>query len=495
MELEGLDRLARGALGPLQARQDPAVLHDRGRPPARRLDVGADAQQHEARRVEQLVGQLLALLDLLGAVAHVLGGGHRQQAEARGVGAVGVDHLDRVDAGAQRLAHPPPVGGLDDRVDVDLLEGDLLAELQAHHDHAGDPQEDDVARRRVDLRRVEGAQLGRVLRPAERGERPQRRAEPRVEHVGVALPAVALGRRQAAVDLLVGSVLAPVPDGDLVAPPQLARDAPRADLLHPLQVDAGPALGHEPHRPSRTTSIAGSASGSMRMNHCSEISGSTRAPERWLNGHLVRCRPRARAPAPRPRAGRRSARAPPHRQAGERLPRLGVHAAVLADDGELLQAVLAADLEVVGVVARRDLQRAGAEVGLHVGVADDRQPAADDRQDRRAPDQVAVALVLRVHRDGGVGQHRLRAHRGHDDLAAALQRVGDRVQRVGDLALLDLEVADRRAQARVPVDHAVVAVDQALVVERDEHAQDGLGVALVQREALVLVVAATRPAA
>ena len=35
-------------------------------------------------------------------------------------------------------------------------------------------------------------------------------------------------------------------------------------------------------RPSRTASIAGPASSSMRMNHCSEISGSTRSPERWL---------------------------------------------------------------------------------------------------------------------------------------------------------------------------------------------------------------------
>ena len=47
------------------------------------------------------------------------------------------------------------------------------------------------------------------------------------------------------------------------------------------------------------------------------------------------------------------------------------------------QAVAAADLEVVGVVARRDLQRAGAELGLHVVVGDDRQAAPDERQDHR----------------------------------------------------------------------------------------------------------------
>ncbi len=44
--------------------------------------------EREARRVEQLVGQCLPLLDLLRGVAHVLGGGHRKQAEAHRVGAV-----------------------------------------------------------------------------------------------------------------------------------------------------------------------------------------------------------------------------------------------------------------------------------------------------------------------------------------------------------------------------------------------------------------------
>ena len=37
-------------------------------------------------------------------------------------------------------------------------------------------------------------------------------------------------------------------------------------------------------RPSSTASMAGLASSSIAMNHCSEISGSMRSPERWLNG-------------------------------------------------------------------------------------------------------------------------------------------------------------------------------------------------------------------
>src|SRR3954453_161446 len=43
-------------------------------------------------------------------------------------------------------------------------------------------------------------------------------------------------------------LVASVPGGDLVTPPELARDAPGPDLAQPAQVDPGPgALGMEAH--------------------------------------------------------------------------------------------------------------------------------------------------------------------------------------------------------------------------------------------------------
>ena len=179
-----------------------------------------------------------------------------------------------------------------------------------------------------------------------------------------------------------------------------------------------------------------------------------------------------------------------HRQAGEALTGLLGHQPVLADDGDLLEPVRAADLEVVRVVAGRDLQRAGAELGLDVLVGDDLQPPADERQDRRLADQARVAVVVRMDGDRGVGEHRLRPDgRDGDRPAAARKRVVDVVEGVGDLAVLDLEVGDRRPRAGVPVDHPVVAVDEALVVEVDEDLLDRARVRRVEREPLVLVVA------
>ena len=54
------------------------------------------------------------------------------------------------------------------------------------------------------------------------------------------------------------------------------------------------------------------------------------------------------------------------------------------------------------------------------------------------------------------------------------------------LLALDLEVGDGREQHRVPVDEPLAAVDQALVVERDEGVGDDGREPLVHREVLVL---------
>src|SRR5215217_1613024 len=163
--------------------------------------------------------------------------------------------------------------------------------------------------------------------------------------------------------------------------------------------------------------------------------------------------------------------------------------AVLADHADLVEPVLAPDLEVGGVVPGRDLERAGAELGIHVLVGDHGQPAADQGQDRRLADQPRVALVARIDRDRGVGQHRLRPHGGDGDRPRArLQGVVDRVEGVLDGALLDLEVRDRGAQSGVPIDHVVVAVDEPLLEQVGEHDGDRALVVVVHREAFVLVV-------
>ena len=104
--------------------------------------------------------------------------------------------------------------------------------VQPEHHHPGDPEEQDVVARDQHGCRVVLLQVARVLRPAQRGERPQPRGEPGVEHVLVL--DVARGRLLAgpAADDLAAR---PVPDRDAVAPPELAGDAPVVHVVDPRE--------------------------------------------------------------------------------------------------------------------------------------------------------------------------------------------------------------------------------------------------------------------
>ena len=236
-------------------------------------------------------------------------------------------------------------------------------------------------------------------------------------------------------------------------------------------------------RPSRTASPAAFASGPTLTNHCIDRRGS-----------IGSCGARVVADAVPVRALLRDDAALRAQRLADGDARLEpVHAVELGaragDDARLVhdrrhrQAVPAADLEVVGVVRGGHLDRAGAERRVDVVVGEDRDSPADHRQLDVAADQVPVAVVVRVHDDGGVAQHRLDA-RGRDDDRVVAVAVADRDQLAVDLVVLDLDVGDHAAQRRRPVDHALGAVDQAVVEHPLEDGPDGAVEPVVHREAL-----------
>ena len=91
-------------------------------------------------------------------------------------------------------------------------------------------------------------------------------------------------------------------------------------------------------------------------------------------------------------------------------PALGVH------DRRHRQLVPHADLEVVRIVGGCDFDCARAEFGVDVLVGDDDQLAVEERVRQGLADQVAVALVVGVHRDRGVAEHRLDPGGGDHDV-------------------------------------------------------------------------------
>ena len=142
-----------------------------------------------------------------------------------------------------------------------------------------------------------------------------------------------------------------------------------------------------------------------------------------------------------------------------------------------------ADLEVERVVRRGDLHRPRAEVGIHGVVRHHGNLPAHHRQQHLAADQVPVPLVLRMHRDGRVAQHRLGAGGGDGEMAAA---VGERIAQMPDLPvyliLIYFLIGERGEAAGTPVDDVMPAVDQALFVQLDERLPYGARESFIQGE-------------
>ena len=83
-----------------------------------------------------------------------------------------------------------------------------------------------------------------------------------------------------------------------------------------------------------------------------------------------------------------------------------------------------ADFEVVEVVARRDLDRARALLGIGMLVGDDRDQPVRERQAYALADQLLVTRVIGMHGDRRVAQHRLRPRRRDGDESSRLPSIG-----------------------------------------------------------------------
>ena len=261
--------------------------------------------------------------------------------------------------------------------------------------------------------RIKGAQLRRILGPAERCERPKRRAKPGVEDIVLLAQlsstfAAALGRTLGDNRLLAGIA---VPDWDSVTPPQLARYAPGTNLSHPVEIDPFPlgrddphpiALNHFDRRLGKLLHATEPLQGDARLD---PLSGAMGEGNRVKVGAL--------GPNHSLLAQRRHDRTLglADRQPGEAPSLLG-QTSVGADHNDLSQSVPAPDLKIIGVMTGGDLQGAGAELGVDIGVRDNRQSPPDQRQQAVVAEEIGVARVLRVDGNRGVGEHRLRAHRG-----------------------------------------------------------------------------------
>ncbi len=160
-----------------------------------------------------------------------------------------------------------------------------------------------------------------------------------------------------------------------------------------------------------------------------------------------------------------------------------VDCGVGGEDVDRGEAMPLADRMVVEIVRRGDLDAAGAELALDVAVGDDRNLAIAQRQAQGLADQVGVAFVVGMDGDADVAEQGFRAgggdHQTGSAVRAAQRGIGkgiqDRPQKTVFLFADHFQVGDGGLQHRIPVDQALAAIDQALLVQAHEAFDDGLG--------------------
>ena len=167
------------------------------------------------------------------------------------------------------------------------------------------------------------------------------------------------------------------------------------------------------------------------------------------------------------------------------------HVAIIGEDTDNGQVVALADLKVIGVMGRSDLDNAGTLGHVGMLVADNGDFLVQQGQDDMAAVQMGIAGVFTVDSHSGIAQHGLRTGGSQFQHFAGFL---DRVQQMPEIAvhflMLDLGIGDGGVAVGAPVDQTVATVDLALFIQTDKNFLDGIGAAFVHGEAFPVPVTA-----
>ncbi len=258
-----------------------------------------------------------------------------------------------------------------------------------------------------------------------------------------------------------------------MSPPELARDDPVANVLHPVEERLFPIVGDE-----ADAAIAHSVHGfrGERLRFHKPLRGHQRlhdgsAAIALADGQRVRIDLFEHA---------EFFEIGNHGLAGgeaiETRVGSGVrgHARIFADHSHVRQIVTLPCFEIVRIVRRSHLHDARAEFRDGQFIEDDGNLAIHERQHDGLAGQVAVALIFRIHSHGGIAQHGFRSRGGyHQRTRSVRERIANVPQVAVDVLMLHFEIGQRGVAARAPVHHVSAAINQTALVHADERFGNG----------------------
>ena len=394
-------------------------------------------------------------------------------------------------------------------MDANGLEGNPpIHEMNAHHHHPGDPEEDDIRSRDQHIAGIVFLKLRRFLRPANRGKRPKRAGKPGIQHILIARQrhgcAVFRARRCLSFFFGMGNenlAIRRIPGGDLVAPPKLAGNAPRLNIAHPGKESIFELLG-------RKHGLAGfhGANGRSRQRFRIHIPlyGEARfnrhARTLTMRDHMrmgfdLLDQLQFLKPRHNRLAGREAIlpRKPAHKfvigyaisGSEMRADFFQHHAPFGIQHGWHGQAMAPPDLKIIEVMRWRDLDGARSLFRIGILIRHHRNGVAQQRQDHALADQILEARIIGMHGNGRITQHGLWPRCRHHQEAPrhAFHRVAQIPQAALHFLAFDFQIGNRGQEFRVPIHQSLVTIDEALGVQRHEYFAHCCRKPLVHREA------------
>ena len=283
-----------------------------------------------------------------------------------------------------------------------------------------------------------------------------------------------------------------------MAPPQLPRDAPVVNVLHPLQVHLFVLLGNDAN---------GLVAVCVGLHGCDGLVGERLNLDEPLRRE-ARLHNRLAAVAVAHVVGvvlyacQQSLRFEVFEDLLARSVAVetGVRTAVLVDVRGIVhhvdggQVMPFAERKVIGIVCWRHLHRASAEVAADPLIEHDGDLAVHEREAQCFAVQVQETLVLGMDGHGHVAKHGLRPRGGDREILASLPAVVT-VHRVANLPQVALvlvvdhfEVADGGLATRTPVDDVRAAIDEPLLVEAHEGFAHGYREVVVHGEVFAVPI-------
>ncbi len=343
---------------------------------------------------------------------------------------------------------------------------------------------------------IEFLEVVRLVGPSEDAERPQRGREPGIEDVFVLDISVGFvlhfrGKIGAVVtDHDIGIVFA-VPDRDAVAPPKLARNAPVAQVVDPVEIGVFPVGGDEAH----FLILYCLAEHVFKAGHAHEplfreirFDHSFRAV-RNANAIFMRLFSDQKADLVHRSDNGNASLLDGH---PFEFSCIFIHLTVGRHDIDEGEFVIQPHLIIVGIMRGSDFDGAGAKFRIDESIGDDGDLNARHRLSHHFANEFLIALIIGRNGDRSIPEHRFRPCRSNRDKAALIdKRIAEIPNERVSFFILDLIVRKGRLRDGIPIDEVIAAVNEARIEHFFKHGAHGTVALFIHRKGKARPIAGT----